>query len=69
MAGFADALPLLQPYGHQFGEFSVVRILVAGFARDVSEMIFPVGAGGRIFFAVAILAGHGGVRAFQRECR
>ena len=67
MARFADTLPLLQSHCHQIGKLSLVRVLVAGFAGAIGEMIFPVGARRRIFLSVAILAGDGRVRAFQSK--
>ena len=67
MAPFAQALPLLQSHCHQFGKLSLVRVLVAGFARAITEVISPVGSRGRIFFPVAVLASDCGVRAFQGE--
>ncbi len=69
VARFADALRLLQSDGHQSGKFSVVRILVAGFAGAIGEVVFPVGARRRVIFAVAILTGDGRVRPFQGKRR
>lgn len=69
MARFADTLSQLQSPRHQFRKPTLVRVLMAGLAGAIGEVVFPVSAGRRIFFSVAILASNGCVRALQGERR